>query len=155
MNCGHRVAQLSGGGFAGEGELPCVADLCGDVVTGFLLHASGEGMRMIECETAVEEIQRLDRRGAGAADGGALAGVGAIEGSEDGFRFTTDFVRVDHAALVPCRGCLNGCEAAQTAALVEEVVTAAIHRQIKRTADGEDGVAEGFRFKAAGGKAPE
>jgi hypothetical protein len=115
----------------------------------------GEGFGLGEGEAAVEEVEGLDRGGAGAADGGALAGVGAVEGTEDGLGFAADFVGVDHAALVVGREGLDGFEAAETTALIEEIEAATMHLQIELAADGEHRVADGFGFETAAGEAPE
>lgn len=104
---------------------------------------------------AVEEIEGLDGCGAGAADGGALAGVGAIEGTEDSLGFAADFVGVDHAALIVGSEGLDGIEAAEAAALIEEIEAAAMHFEIELAAEGEHRVADGFGFEAAAGEAPE
>ena len=95
---GSASREFVGAGIATEGELVGAADLLRDVVAGLRLHAGGEGVGLLEGEAAVEEIQCLDRRGGFAAAGGALAGVGTIEGAEHGLAFAADLVRVDHAA---------------------------------------------------------
>ena len=91
----------------------------------------------------------------GAADGGALAGIGAVEGTEDRFRLAADFVGVDHAALVVGREGLDGIEAAEAAALIEKIEATAMHLQIELAADGEHRVADGLGFETVGVETPE
>ena len=115
---GRGVGEFFRGGSAAQRELPGAADLLREVVAGFPLHAGGEGFGGVEGEAAVEEVERLNRRRALAAAGGALAGVGAVERAEDGFAFAADFVGVDHPAQPVAGKGLDGLEAAQAAALV-------------------------------------
>lgn len=155
LNERNGVGEFGGGGGAAEGELVGEGDLFGGVGAGFLLHAGGEGFGLFEGEEAVEEVECLDGGGAFDAAGGALAGVGAVEGAEDGLGFAAHFVGVDHAALVFGGECFDGIETAEAAALIEEIEAAAVHLRIQTAADGEHGVADGFGFETAGGEAPE
>ena len=151
--CG--VGEFRSGGRAAEGELVGVGDLFLGIGTSLLLHACRKCRALLLCEDAVEEVEGLDGGGAFDAAGGALAGVGAVEGTEDGFGFAAHFMGVDHAALIVGIEGLDGIEAAEATALIEEIEAAAIHLQIQATADGEHGVVDGFGFEAAGRVAPE
>src|SRR5687768_2624971 len=54
------------------------------LITGFGENAGGELLRLFVNERIVEEIERLKRRGAGRAEGGAGAGISAVEDREIG-----------------------------------------------------------------------
>ena len=99
-----------------EGELVGTGDLFGAVFTGFLFHADGERFCGVQDEAAVEEVESLNGCGGLPANSGALAGIRAIEGSENGFRFAADFVGVNHAAQSLAGEGFHGLKAAETAA---------------------------------------
>ena len=61
--------------------------------------STSEGLRAIESEPAVEEVECLDGRGGLTPARCRLAGIGAIECAEDDLPFHADLVRVDHALV--------------------------------------------------------
>ena len=128
---------------------------CGRIAPGFPGHAGGERGGGLQGEAAVEEVQCLNGGRGFAAAGSALTGIRAIKGSKHGFGFAADFVGVDHAPQTVAGEGFHGVESTQAAALIEEVESRAIHLQIQLSADKEHGIADGFGFEPARGKAPQ
>src|SRR5687768_10080400 len=69
------------------------------LITGFGENAGGELLRLFVNERIVEEIERLKRRGAGRAEGGAGAGISAVEDREIGMALNALGHQVNAAAL--------------------------------------------------------
>src|SRR5436190_709024 len=146
---GPGVCQLGGTGIATEREFVGAADLFRGVIADLGLHADGEGVSLFESETAVEKVERLNRRGALTPARGALAGVGTIESSEHRLALAADLVRVDHPAQAIAAEGLNGLEAAQSATIVEQVEPAAVHLQVQLPAHREYRVTDRLGLKTS------
>src|SRR5689334_22921391 len=106
-------------------------DLLCDVGPRLFLDAGGEGIGLFQRETTVEKVECLNGRGAFAAARGALARVGAIERAKYRLAFTPDLVRVNHPAQPVLGKRFDGLEAAESAAVVEQVEAPAVHLQVQ------------------------
>src|SRR5687767_4577530 len=91
---GFGVAEFVRAGIAAERELISAVDLFDRVVACVGLHSRGERLGFIDRESAVEQVQRLDRRGGFAPVCSALTGIGTIERAEHRLAFASDFMRI-------------------------------------------------------------
>src|SRR5207244_2975957 len=111
---------------------------------------------LLHHETAVQQIQRLQRRGAPRALRRDLPAVGTIEHTEDTIGPLSYHRAINHTAKrLGSELMLRGINPHVVIVWLEETENRPAHRQIQRSADGENRVAERFGFEAAPRKALE
>ncbi len=107
------------------------------------------------CEPAVEKIECLNGGCGFASSGSALSGVGAVESAEDGFPLSTHFVGVNHSSKPFAGEAFDRLKAAEAATFIEQIEPASEHFGVEGSGHVQGGVAHGFGFESARGKAPE
>ena len=111
---------FDGIGCAPEGKLEGMRDLLAGVIAGFLGDAIGKGGCLIVHKGAVEQVECLDCRGGLFAARHGLAGIGRVEGAEDGNGLHSNLVLVNHAAEFSLGEVSHRREAGEAAAASKE-----------------------------------
>src|SRR6056297_2691989 len=96
--------------------------LCWRICVTSFLYSACYHIRTVQHELAIEEVQGLQRGRGLTSLRHWLAGIGAVEDTEDRHRFHADFVSVNHPPQFVRLEFLDGRKAAQTATSFEEVI---------------------------------
>ena len=146
---------FDGFGLATEGELEGMSDLFSRVIAGFFDDTIGKSDGLVVHEGAVKEVKCLDCSGGLFAARCGLAGIGSVEGTEDGYGFHADLVLVDHAAEFFLGKVSHRRETAEAAAGFKETEARSTGLEIQVAAHKENAVANGFGFEPARGESPK
>ena len=126
------------------------------VIAGLAAQSRGEGVRPLEGEPSVEQVERLQRRDRRGALRLRLAGVGAVERPEEVVEHRARLGLVDHAAEVAgLEGLLGHVDLHVVVHRFEQVEPRAAHGQVEFAGGGQHGIAQHLGLEAARRVAPE